>query len=85
MAVKYIDQAIKYGKLVNVNNPFVYLRQQTKAVTLIRLKRYDEALAAIKEGKKGIKKLYSENHIHFVDIIGEEAVIYHDFGQYQKA
>ncbi len=85
LAVEYFDEAIKYGKLVNENDPFSFFRQQSKAVSLISLGLYDEALAAIQEGKKGIKKLYSENHKNYADIIIEEAYIYHDLGNYNQA
>ena len=84
LAVKYMDQAIKYGRKVNKNNPFVYFRQSTKANALNRLGRQDEALKIMDEGKKGIARLYSENHPHYANIIKEEAYIYHDLGQYDQ-
>ncbi len=85
LAIEHMRTAIKYGKLVNKNNPFSYLRQVSLAVKLNRIKQPIDALAVMAEAKQGIVKLYSDNHIHYATAVREEAYIHHDLGQYKEA
>ncbi len=85
LALKYINQAIHHGQQVGKNNPYYYLRHQTKSSILIRLGKHEEAIQAIQIGKKGIALLYADTHPNYAGLLQEEANIYHDLGQYRKA
>ncbi len=81
-----INQAINYAHLAHgKNHPIIQERLVSKAVKLMRLKRYKEAEATLQASLKMAQKLYQENNPKMGNLFAELGTFYHDQGLFSKA
>jgi len=85
-ALDAIEKAIDYGRLAFGDiHPVLQERLTTKAVTLMRMKRYKEAEATLNNSLSMAQNLYQENNPKLANIYSEIGTFYHDNGLFVQA
>ena len=85
-ALLYYSKALNYAESLNGKmHPKYQNRILNKAVTLIKLERYEEAETILLKARSDAKTLFTEMHPRYSRVIAELGFLYHDKGRFQEA